>query len=126
MNWFTKAAHDGAQDAVTAELEKLRADLPQMIADAAKAGAEGAIAAVLHPFSHAETLEPLEAPPITEHPDSAKPLTPEQRANLEKLRNRYAPDRQNMLDTAAGRSAGITPDELRRITGQNADSDDSR
>jgi hypothetical protein len=121
MNWFTKAAHDGAQDAVTAELEKLRADLPKMIADAAKAGAEGAIAAVLHPFSHAETLEPLEAPPITEHPDSAKPLTPEQRANLEKLRDRYAPDRQNMLDKAAGRSTGITPDELRRITGQNAE-----
>jgi hypothetical protein len=122
MNWFTKAAHDGAQAAVTAELEKLRADLPQLIADAARAGAEGAIAAVLHPFSHAETLQPLEAPPITEHPDSAaKPLTPEQRANLEKLRDRYAPDRQNMLDTAAARSTGITPDELRRITGQNAE-----
>lgn len=39
-------------------------------------------------------LAPLPADPPPEWPDAAQPLTPDQRANLEKLRDRYAPDRQ--------------------------------
>lgn len=39
-------------------------------------------------------LEPLERSAPPQWPDSAQPLTPAQRDNLEALRNRYAPDRQ--------------------------------
>jgi len=74
-------------------------------------------------------LDPLEAPPITPTPGGAVPLNDDQRANLEALRDRYAPDRQhkraagvdNPLQRAAA-NAGISLEMIRRVSGQNASS----
>lgn len=53
------------------------------------------LAAAIEPPPPPSSLEPLDAQPLPPLPGESQPLTPDQRANLEALRDRYAPDRQN-------------------------------
>lgn len=109
MTWLTKplaaaltAAFNKQADALRAdvkdELTALRGDLPNLVEAAVEGGTNAVINQLLHPFGHAAHLDAMENAPITDDGGQAqaRPLTPEQRANLEKLRDRHDPNRQTL------------------------------